>query len=250
MRAFGLIGYPLEHSFSITYFSEKFKKEDLSDCQYENYPLEKIEDILPLVKGNDNLAGLNVTIPYKQAVIPFLDELDDEAADIGAVNTIKISRNDKDFLLKGYNTDIYGFENPLISVLNENHKNALILGTGGASKAVAYILKKNGIEYKYVSRNPRDTSIISYDDLTPTFVAQYRIIINTSPVGMYPEINDKPDIPYEILNEEYILYDLIYNPEKTLFLKEGEKRDAIIINGLPMLYKQAEKAWHIWNSYQ
>lgn len=248
MKKFGLIGFPLEHSFSKAYFSEKFKKENIANCTYENYPLEDISELNDLIRENNTLIGLNVTIPYKQAVIPFLDEIDNEAAEIGAVNTIKISRAEKEPFLKGYNTDIYGFEKPLLEVLTKDHRKALILGTGGASKAVEYILKKHNINCHYVSRKPGNPGIYSYSDLTEELITHYHIIVNTSPIGMYPNINDKPKIPYGSLGEQHILYDLIYNPEKTLFLKEGEKRNCSLINGLPMLHKQAEKAWEIWNS--
>ena len=248
MKKFGLIGFPLEHSFSKAYFSEKFQKENIANCIYENYPLEDISELNDLIRENSSLIGLNVTIPYKQAVIPFLDEIDNEAAEIGAVNTIKISRSEGEPFLKGYNTDIYGFENPLLAVLTKDHRKALILGTGGASKAVEYILKKHDIDCHFVSRKPRNPGIYSYGDLTEEIITQYQIIVNTSPIGMYPNINVKPGIPYGSLGKKHILYDLIYNPEKTLFLKEGEKRNTSLINGLPMLHKQAEKAWEIWNS--
>ncbi len=248
MKKFGLIGFPLEHSFSKAYFSEKFQKENIPDCIYDNYPLEDITALKKLIKENKELIGLNVTIPYKQLVIPFLNEMDDEAATIGAVNTIKISRAKGEPFLKGYNTDIYGFESPLLEVLTKDHRKALILGTGGASKAVEYILNKHNVDCHFVSRKPRNPDIYSYTDLTEELITHYHIIVNTSPIGMFPNITDKPDIPYGGLGKKHILYDLIYNPQKSLFLKEGEKRNTILINGLPMLHKQAEKAWKIWNS--
>lgn len=248
MKKFGLIGFPLGHSFSKAYFSEKFKKENIRDCQYDNYPLEDISSLQKLIRDNTELIGLNVTIPHKQAVIPLLNEMDNEAAAIGAVNTIKISLEKGDPHLIGYNTDIYGFENPLLEVLSHEHKKALILGTGGASKAVEYILQKHHVECCFVSRNPKVPKVFSYENLTEELIAQFQIIVNTSPIGMFPDIDNKPAIPYEGLGKMHILYDLIYNPEKTLFLKEGEKRGTHIINGLPMLHMQAEKAWEIWNS--
>jgi shikimate dehydrogenase len=247
MKKFGLIGFPLEHSFSKAYFSEKFKKEDILDCQYDNFPLKSIELLRNIIENND-LAGLNVTIPYKQSVIKFLDEIDDEAKEIGAVNTLKIIQKSNKTIVKGYNTDVYGFEKPLLQVLKKHHKKALILGTGGASKAVAYVLNKHNIEYQYVSRNPKKTDILSYSDLSDEILAQYQIIVNTSPIGMYPNIGEKPDIPYEGIGEQHILYDLVYNPVETLFLKEGKQKKSTIINGLPMLYEQANKSWEIWNS--
>jgi len=249
MRKFGLIGFPLEHSFSKGYFSEKFKISGISDCRYDNYPLDDINKLNNLIEENSDLLGLNVTIPHKQSVIPLLDEIDKEASEIGAVNTIKIYRRNK-VILKGYNTDVYGFEKPLLKVLKKDHKMALILGTGGASKAVAYILKKHSIDYKYVSRKPKNKEILSYGDVSKDIIARIDIIVNTSPLGMYPNPDEKPDIPYDSINENHILYDLIYNPEKTLFLAEGERKHATTINGLPMLHLQAEKAWEIWNSQE
>ncbi len=248
MKKYGLIGFPLEHSFSKRYFTEKFEKESIKDCRYDTYPIEKIDLLKDLVNNDRELMGLNVTIPFKKNVIPLLDEVDSEAGIIGAVNTIKIFRISTDeYSLKGYNTDIYGFETPLLKVLRKHHKNALILGTGGASKAVAFILKKHSIAFHYVSRKPKEQTIFSYEDLNEEIIHKYQIIINTSPAGMYPDIHNCPDIPYQALNSDYILYDLIYNPEKTLFLQKGEEKSVTIINGLPMLYTQAEKAWEIWN---
>ncbi len=247
MRKFGLIGFPLEHSFSKNYFSEKFKISGISDCRYDNYPLDEINKLRTLIEKNSDLVGLNVTIPHKQSVIQLLDEIDKEASEIGAVNTIKIYRQNRT-ILKGYNTDVYGFEKPLLKALKKDHKTALILGTGGASKAVAYIMNKHSIDYKYVSRKPISKDILSYGDVSKDIIARTDIIVNTSPLGMYPNQEEKPDIPYDNINEKHILYDLIYNPEKTLFLAEGEKRHATIINGLSMLHLQAEKAWEIWNS--
>ncbi len=248
MRKFGLIGFPLEHSFSKSYFTEKFESEKLNDCVYSNFPIKNIGRLREIVENNRNLIGLNVTIPYKQQVLEFLDHVDNEAGEVGAVNTVKIIRDKSDYQLYGYNTDIYGFEKPLVEKLSRIHKSALILGTGGASKAVAYILKKHHILFHFVSRNPVSDTILSYNDLTPGLIRENTLIINTSPLGMYPDVDHCPPIPYQAIGSHHILYDLIYNPEKTLFLSKGEEKKAVIINGLPMLYIQAEKSWNIWNS--
>ena len=247
MRKFGLIGYPLGHSFSKGYFENKFKAENINDCTYENFPLEKIEKLRDLIFRIPDLTGLNVTIPYKEQVMSFIDELDPEADRVGAVNTIRIYRSANEYHLKGYNTDIIGFEKPLTDVLKPIHNAALVLGTGGASKAVVYVLKKQGINYQYVSRVPKNASILSYSDLTPEIISSCKIIINTSPSGMYPHIDNCPQIPYNTIGPDHILYDLIYNPEMTLFLKRGKEKKATLINGLPMLYGQAEESWKIWN---
>lgn len=242
MSLFGLIGFPLSHSFSKGYFADKFKREGLEYNHYENYPLASIEEFKDLVE-NSGLSGLNVTIPYKEAVIPFLNELDPEAQEIGAVNTIRIEDN----WLKGYNTDVYGFVESLKPMLNarENYQ-ALILGTGGASKAVAYGLKKLGIPYLYVSRFERE-GVLSYNELSAHHVAEHELIINTTPLGMFPDIDNAPPIAYGSIGDSHILYDLVYNPAKTLFLEKGEEQGAQIKNGLEMLHLQAEKAWEIWN---
>ena len=247
MRKFGLIGYPLGHSFSKAYFSKKFEDENISDCEYNNYPIEHISDILKLIADQPHLVGVNVTIPYKQQILQYLDEIDSDAVEIGAVNTIKINRKNGVASLKGYNTDVYGFAEPLKKVLAPSHKKALILGTGGASKAVAWVLKNLKIDFLFVSRNSQNNNCIGYNNVTEQLIRENTVIINTSPVGMYPDIDNAPEIPYDAISEEHILYDLIYNPEETLFLKKGAKKKAITINGLPMLYLQAEMAWKIWN---
>ncbi|MEZ5026789.1 MAG: shikimate dehydrogenase [Chitinophagales bacterium] len=244
IKQFGLIGFPLSHSFSKGYFAEKFKKEKIQNCDYDIFPLEKIADFEILCQQQTNLVGLNVTIPYKEQVIPFLDELNEDAKAIGAVNTIKFFQGKK----IGYNTDCYGFEMSLKPLLKSHHQSALILGTGGASKAVEYVLKKLGITYQYVSRN-KQAHTITYDELSKDFdLLQTQIIINTTPLGMYPNIDAAPPLPYSKINEHFILYDLVYNPEKTLFLKYGKTQGAQTKNGLEMLYLQAEKSWEIWNS--
>lgn len=237
----GLIGYPLSHSFSKGYFTEKFRKENIPNHVYETYPIERIELVEDLM-NNENLSGLNVTIPYKEVVIPFLDELDDTAKEIGAVNTIKI-RNGKKI---GYNTDCHGFEMSFSPLLQAHHTKALVLGTGGASKAVVYALKKLGISYQYVSRNGGDDKW-SYEQISPEILQEYTVIINTSPLGMYPNVNTLPPLPYEAITDKHYLYDLVYNPEVTAFLQKGLDKNATTKNGIDMLYLQAEKAWTIWN---
>ena len=243
MRQFGLIGYPLSHSFSKGYFAEKFQKEGIADCQYDVFPVADIEDFVELCEQHKNLAGLNVTIPYKEKIIPFLDELNEEAAAIGAVNTIKFINGKK----IGYNSDCYGFEMSLKPLLKPYHTNALILGTGGASKAVEYVLKKLGISFQYVSRN-KSANTINYDELDEHIIHHSKLIINSTPLGMYPDIENSPDIPYDFITDKHLLYDLIYNPEETQFLKKGKQHGAQTKNGLEMLYLQAEKSWKIWNS--
>lgn len=251
MRKFGLIGFPLGHSFSKGYFKEKFGKERITDCSYDNYPLETIDMLPGLLDKERELEGLNVTIPYKQQVISFLHSIDTEAKSIGAVNCLKITRtNDKFIHLKGFNTDCYGFEVPLKKALKKYHTKALILGTGGASKAVVHVLGKLGIEYRYVSRRPVNDQIWSYEQLNDELISEHKIIINTSPLGMYPDVDTYPAIPYSGITSRHLLYDLVYNPELTLFLKFGKEKKATTINGLPMLYLQAQKSWEIWNQDQ
>lgn len=241
MRLFGLIGYPLSHSFSKRFFSQKFETEKI-EAQYENYPLKSIKEFPELIR-NYNLSGINVTIPYKQEVIQYLDSMSEEAENIGAVNTIQI----RDGKLKGNNTDCYGFEQSLLPYLKPSHKKALVLGTGGASKAVVFILDKLGIEWKYVSRR-KSANGLTYQEVDTEIVKSHPLIINTTPLGMYPNVEECPEIDYEAIGENHLLYDLVYNPEETLFLQKGKAKGATIKNGLEMLHLQAEKAWEIWNS--
>lgn len=245
MRKFGLIGYPLGHSFSKKYFTEKFASEFINDTTYENFELPKIDLLPKVVAENPDLRGLNVTIPYKEAVIRYLNELSDDAREIGAVNTIKISSGK----LKGFNTDYIGFMRSLIPLLKPTHKKALILGTGGSSLAVKYALEKLGIEYLLVSRNPFEENEISYDSITEHILQEYTLLVNTTPVGMFPDVLNAPEIPYQFLNDQHLLFDLIYNPEETLFLKNGREQGAVTKNGNEMLVLQAEEAWKIWNSF-
>jgi shikimate dehydrogenase len=248
MKIYGLIGYPLSHSFSAKYFNDKFQSEKIGDCLYLNFPIGTIEELTQLLSENSNLKGLNVTIPYKEEVIKYLDKIDDTARSIGAVNTIKISRTKESIKLSGYNTDAYGFEQSILPHLKGIHKKAIILGTGGASKAIAYVFDRLQIKYIFVSRNPRMDNHISYPSLNSRLMDEYRIIVNTSPVGTYPDVDKCPDIPYEYITGNHLVYDLIYNPEISMLLDKASERGARVVNGLLMLHLQAEKAWEIWNS--
>ena len=245
MQKYGLIGYPLKHSFSIGYFNEKFKAENI-DAEYVNFEIPRIEDFMEVIEENPNLCGLNVTIPYKEQVIPYLDELDKDTAKIGAVNVIKIIRLSKGKVkLVGYNSDIIGFKRSIEPLLNETHRKALILGTGGASKAVFQGLRQLGVGATLVSRKPKE-HCITYEEITPKTMQQYTVIVNTTPLGMYPNINACPDIPYDLLTPDHLLYDLLYNPDETLFMKKGKEKGAVVKNGLEMLLLQAFAAWEIW----
>lgn len=261
MNLFGLIGHPLGHSFSKAYFTEKFERARL-DCEYQNFDLEEISLIRQLLANHPDLKGFNVTIPYKEAIIPYLDELDETAKEVGAVNTVKVLPNGK---LKGFNTDVIGLletlglrdaltalRTPLGELLMcllghlSKPKQALILGTGGASKAVQYVLRKNDILFHIVSRTPGKADF-TYEELTPDVIKEHLLIINATPVGMAPNTNEAPSIPYESIKPQHILFDLIYNPKETLFLKHGKEHGAQTINGLAMLHAQAEASWVIWN---
>ncbi|HVZ56649.1 MAG TPA: shikimate dehydrogenase [Chitinophagaceae bacterium] len=243
MEEFGLIGHPLTHSFSRTYFSEKFRKEGLHHCRYENFPLASIDLLPDLLRAHPQLRGLNVTIPYKEAVIPLLDECTETVREIGACNCISIQQG----TLVGYNTDVVGFERTLVPHLQDHHRRALILGTGGAAKAVEYVLSRLDIAWMYVSRKP-SVQHLSYEQVTPEVLASYPLVINTTPLGMFPNVVEAPPIPYEALTPFHLLYDLIYNPPETLFLKKGARQGATTVNGMDMLIIQAEESWTIWNS--
>jgi shikimate dehydrogenase len=242
-RRFGLLGRNISYSFSKGYFTEKFNNEVFTGNSYENFDIADINDFTELVKNNPELKGLNVTIPYKEQVIPFLDKLSKKASLIGAVNTIKFTKKG---MLKGYNTDYYGFKKSLEPLLEPHHKKALILGTGGASKGVAFALDELNIPYTFVSREAKE-NIIDYDLINATTFDNYQIIINCTPVGTSPNITACPSLPYEFFTEKHIAYDLIYNPEETQFLKNAKEHGAVIKNGYDMLIFQAEKAWKIWN---
>ncbi len=243
---YGLLGKNISYSFSKKYFTKKFDKLGLYNSVYQNFDLKEIEDLTLVLNNNiEDLKGLNVTIPYKEKVFQYLDEIDEVAKEIGAVNTIKIL---DDFRLKGYNTDVYGFKQSLQPLLQEYHKNALILGTGGASKAVAYALEQLDINFQFVSRDPKKENTISYDDISAKIMKNHHIIINCTPLGTFPNIDDFPKIPYKFITKDHLLFDLIYNPIETFFLKKGIEKKASTKNGLQMLELQAEKAWEIWNS--
>ncbi len=243
MKQFGLIGYPLSHSFSKNYFTKKFEQEKIADCRYELYPIESIAELSKLLQHEKELQGLNVTIPYKETVIPFLHHVSQAVQEIGACNCIRI----KNGQLEGFNTDVIGFEQTLQPLLRPQHTKALILGTGGAAKAVAWVLQQKGIHYQYVSRTPGKDRI-TYDELNAAVMNSHTIIINTTPLGMQPNIHQKPSLPYNLLTPQQLCYDLIYNPSKTNFLLEAEKQDAVIKNGEDMLIIQAEESWKIWNA--
>ena len=247
MDKYGLIGYPLKHSFSISYFNEKFQSENI-DAEYVNFEIPRIEDFMEVVEENPNLRGLNVTIPYKEQVIPYLDELDKDTAKIGAVNVIKIIPQGKgDVKLVGYNSDTIGFTRSIEPLLQSHHVKALILGTGGASKAVFHGLANLGIEATFVSRTKKSNDILTYQELTPEIMQEHTVIVNTTPLGMYPNVDACPDIPYDQLTPNHLLYDLLYNPHETLFTTTGMERGATVKNGLEMLLLQAFVSWEIWN---
>ena len=241
---FGLIGKSLEHSFSKNYFEEKFLKENLTGYTYSNFEIPFIEGLRSVLSSNPDLKGVNVTIPYKESVIPFLDSLEGDARLIGAVNCILIE-NGK---LIGYNTDAYGFAQSIKPFLDNTHERALVLGTGGASKAVAYALKKIGLEVYFVSHSPKkNEQTLSYPEINDRVMQGFKLIINTTPLGMTPNENDYPNLPYHLFTPQHLAYDLIYNPSETVFLKKAKEQGALTINGLSMLRLQAEKNWEIWN---
>jgi shikimate dehydrogenase len=261
MKHYGLIGFPLSHSFSKKYFSEKFEKGKIEDTKYDLFPLEHIKDLPTLLHKHPDLCGLNVTVPHKINVMKYLDWIEHDARTAGAVNCIRITAESPvlaafcgevgvkghDFRLEGFNTDIYGFETSIRPLLKNHHDEALVLGDGGAAKAVKCVLDNLGINFKCVTRKPFPDHIL-FSDLKPHHIRQYKLIINTTPIGMSPNVDECPPIPYEAITDDHLLYDLIYNPEQTLFLKKGEEQGAATKNGYEMLVLQAEKAWEIWTS--
>lgn len=261
MKHYGLIGFPLSHSFSKKYFAEKFDREKIVDTTYDLFPIESIRELPALLRRHPNLCGLNVTVPYKIEVLKYLDWIEHDAKGAGAVNCIKITAESPvmaaftgevgikghDFRLEGFNTDIYGFEMSLRPLLKNHHDKALVLGDGGAAKAVKCALDNVGVEFICVTRKPVPGNIL-FSELKPHHIRNYKLIINTTPVGMSPNIDECPPIPYDAITDDNLLYDLIYNPDPTLFLQKGEERGAAIKNGYEMLILQAEKAWEIWNS--
>ena len=245
MDKYGLIGYPLGHSFSKNYFNEKFENENI-DAQYINFEIPNIENLVEVLDLNPELKGLNVTIPYKEKVISYLDYISPEARAIGAVNVIRVSHKGKDTILRGYNSDVIGFTKSIEPLLERFHKKALILGTGGASKAINYGLKSLGLETVFVSRFKRPGTI-QYEDVTPDVVKEYNVIVNCTPVGMYPNVEQCPKLPHEAMDQHTLLYDLIYNPDETLFMHNGSEHGATVKNGLEMLLLQAFASWEFWN---
>ncbi len=241
MDKYGIIGYPLGHSFSRAFFTEKFQREHI-DAEYVNFEIPSADMLPGIVQANPNLRGLNVTLPHKEAVIPMLNELSDEAKEIGAVNVIRV----RDGRLKGFNSDIIGFMDSIRPLLKPWHQHALVLGTGGASRAIRVGLQRLGIEWTYVSRTPAPGRL-TYADLTSELMEHYQVIVNCSPVGMFPRVDACPDIPYQLLTGRHLLYDLVYNPQETLFLKRGAERGAAVKNGLEMLHLQALASWRFWN---
>lgn len=245
MDKYGLIGYPLGHSFSISYFNEKFANEHI-DAEYINFEIPTIDDLQEVLASTPQLKGLNVTIPYKEKVISFLDSVSPEARAIGAVNVIRVTHKGNSVKLRGFNSDVIGFTKSIEPMLEKHHKKALILGTGGASKAINYGLKSLGLETVFVSRYERPNTI-QYETITPDVVQEYNVIVNCTPVGMYPHFDECPKLPYEALDSHNILYDLIYNPDQTRFMKNGLKQGAQVKNGLEMLLLQAFASWEFWN---
>lgn len=245
MDKYGLIGYPLEHSFSISYFNEKFENEGI-DAQYVNFEIPDIEDLPEILDSNPNLKGFNVTIPYKEKIIGYLDAISPEANAIGAVNVVKVTHKGKQTYLKGYNSDVIGFMKSIEPMLETSHKKALVLGTGGASKAINYSLKSLGLDTLLVSRSEK-VDTIQYQNITDKMLNEYRVVVNCTPCGMYPHVDECPVLPYDAMDEHTLLYDLIYNPDETLFMQMGKAHGATVKNGLEMLLLQAFASWDFWN---
>lgn len=246
MTTYGLVGFPLGHSFSKGFFTDKFSTEGI-DAEYLNFEIPRIESLHEIISSQPNLRGLNVTLPHKQTVIPLLDELSDEARAIGAVNVIRISRTSQGIRLKGFNSDTIGFSNSIRPLIKPHHRKALVLGTGGASKAICYSLDTMGIAWKYVSRTPRP-GMLAYADLTQDILNDHHIIINCTPVGMFPHTDACPPIPYDCLSDAHLAYDVVYNPTTTLFMQKAKEHGAVTKNGLEMLHLQAIAAWEIWTA--
>ncbi|MBP3775318.1 MAG: shikimate dehydrogenase [Bacteroidaceae bacterium] len=250
MTTYGLLGFPLGHSFSKKYFTSRFEREGIN-AQYLNFETPNASELLKIVAKNPELKGLNVTIPHKKAVIPLLDSISEQAREIGAVNCIRIERqNGGRPRLIGYNADIIGFTRSITPLLKPHHKRALVLGTGGASQAISYGLKNMDIEVTHVSRTPQDKDTVSYSGLTSDIIKSHQVVVNCTPLGTWPNVDECPPIPHEFLTPRHLLYDLVYNPEKTLFLKRGEEQGATIKNGLEMLHLQAEASYAFWNQPQ
>ena len=252
MKKLGLIGFPVSHSFSKDYFTHKFSKETENDFSYDLFPLENLDQLMPLIHTEKELIGLNVTIPYKVSILPYLDELDETAKIVGAVNCILINRENSHTTLKGYNTDVFGFRQSIKPFLESQHERALILGTGGAAKAVRYVLEGIGVPCWMVSRDRtrfKEEKIFSYSELNDTILNQFKLIVNASPVGTFPNSLEYPSIPYSGIGVGHLVYDLVYNPDETIFLKKAKENGAVSINGLSMLYHQADEAFRIWKNF-
>lgn len=245
MDKYGLIGYPLGHSFSIGYFNEKFENEGIN-AQYINYEIPKLDNLLEILNSTPELRGLNVTIPYKEQVMKYLDYVSPEAKAIGAVNVIKVEHKASKTILKGFNSDVIGFTKSIEPLLERYHKKALVLGTGGAAKAVYFGLKSLGLKPRYVSRR-KSLEGLTYYDLSPKVIKEYNVIVNCTPLGMYPKVEECPELPYESMDSHTLLYDLIYNPDETLFMRKGRLNGATVKNGLEMLLLQAFATWDFWN---
>ena len=249
MDKYGLIGYPLGHSFSKNFFNDKFEAEDIN-AEYVNFEIPSIQNFKSVIKDNPALKGLNVTIPYKEQVIPYLDRISENAKLIGAVNVIAFERNKGKLKLVGYNSDIIGFKQSIEPLLKPYHKKALILGTGGSAKAVYYGLKQLDIEPTYVGRTKSSAEILTYAELLPEVMESHTVIVNCTPVGMWPNVDDCPNIPYHFLSDKHLLYDLLYNPNETLFMKQGKAEGAVVKNGLEMLLLQAFASWDFWQGIE
>jgi shikimate dehydrogenase len=247
-RLFGLIGFPLSHSWSKKFFEKKFKDEAIADASYELFPLENICKLTELIQNNPDLKGLNVTIPYKQQVIRFINHLDEVAEAVNAVNTILVRNTHGTTELLGYNTDVYGFQHSLQPLLKPHHRKALILGTGGAAQAAAFVFTRLGIEFSFVSRSPGIQKSLTYNQLDADLMEAHQLIVNATPTGMFPAVHACPPIPYQLLNSGHLLFDMVYNPETTLFMKHGISAGAEVKSGLEMLHLQALRSWKIWNS--
>jgi len=247
MKRYGLIGFPLSHSFSQRYFTEKFAKENIAESVYENFAIESIVKFPELIQQYSDLCGMNVTIPYKVEVMKYLDEVNETASEVGAVNTVKFEKSTGKTRLIGYNTDIYGFEITLSPLLEKHHTKALILGNGGASKAVKYVLKKLGISFVFATITSPVENEITYESIDKELIDECKLIVNCTPLGTYPNVDTCPNIPYEFISNKHILYDLVYNPEVTKFMQQGMNQGAKVQNGLKMLHAQAEGAWKIFN---
>ncbi|HAZ01791.1 MAG: shikimate dehydrogenase [Bacteroidetes bacterium GWA2_40_14] len=245
MKVFGLVGYPLTQSFSQKYFTEKFEKEKIN-ARYLNFEIESIGEFPEIIEDTEGIVGLNVTIPYKEKIISFIQELDLVAREAGAVNLIKVLEKRNKPYLVGSNSDVYGFQQSISPMLKPHHTHALILGTGGASKAVRYVFKELGIDFKMVSRKPR-TGWLTYSDLTPEIISKAPLIINTTPLGMFPNVEGFPNIPFEGMDDRHLIYDLIYNPSETVLMQKAKAAGATVMNGHNMLILQAEKSWEFWN---